>query len=141
MVSFRKTAERDPMTSDKTITECITVLESARNTLHDTAIELLKADVAIKGSLVAKMLEESDKVEAMCKRVRSLTHSIAQISTSQHDHNDTLDSLRSSKTHGWEKEESDGNSPTFPYAFISDGLLYKVGQKEKTNPDGTRGTW
>lgn len=128
------------MTLEKTVADCVATLEQARNVLRETALELLRTDVGVKGPLVAKMLEESDRIDIVCKGAKQSASKSQRLAGPCMEAGATASAQLLQTPH--RKSPNVGTSVvTFPYVFISDGLLYKVGQKERPNPDGTRGTW
>lgn len=119
----------------RVIDDCSTALGDAQNVLKDAALGLLKTnDAAVKSALVAQIIEASYRLEDVLGKIK------------QWDIQESSEPVSGIASVPQEKSlkkgfSSDYSDIDFPISFVWDGSLYKVGRKEKPNPDGTYGTW
>lgn len=83
-------------------------------------------------------MEEADLLQQVASRIEE--HNAPSSTGSSVCQNNEAIAPSPSRT-GLSPSKSIIASESFPLVFIQDNALYKVGEKEKPDPDGTRGTW
>lgn len=119
----------------------IRTVEAAEAWLREMAVNSIRQETGYDMNAVISSLQCAEDLKACLSSMRKLYQEMVDRAADEKKEFDNVASLDSSLL-GAESETEVGEGENgFPYVFVTDGSLYKIGRKSKPNSDGAYGTW